>query len=331
MSAESNAAEHPTLMSRLGQVGNKVVAVSEIRIIALVVLTIILLTIATPNFATGNNLKAMGAGLAVDAIVAVGMTVVLISGGFDLSVGSVIGLSGMITGLAVLAGAPPALALLVGILVGATVGLVNGLLIAKVGINALITTLGTMTAVASLALVVTSGAPVSMFPKSYLSLGQGRLAGVPYLIITALVVTFVGDFLMRRLRLSRWVYFLGSNEQAARLTGLPVDPLRIGVYILVGCLAGLAGVLTTSRLSAAFPLSGSGTELRVITACVLGGASIYGGEGSIIGSFLGVLLMALIANGLVMLKVSVYWQGFASGVLLILAVTLDIVTRKRRA
>ena len=132
--------------------------------------------------------------------------VVLVSGGFDLSVGSVIGFSGMITGLAVLAGAPPALALLVGIGVGATVGVINGLLVAKVGINPLITTLGTMTAVASLTLVVTRGAPVSMFPKGFLNLGQGQLAGVPYLIITAILVTLVGDFLMRRLRLSLPAY-----------------------------------------------------------------------------------------------------------------------------
>ncbi len=132
------------------------------------------------------------------------------------------------------------------------------------------------------------------------------------------------------MRVFRLIYFIGSNEQAARLCGLPVTALRIGVYVLSGTLAGVAGVLTTSRLGAAFPLSGTGTELRVITACVLGGASIYGGEGTVIGSFLGVLLMALIGNGLILMRVSVFWQGFASGLMLLAAVTFDIFSRRQR-
>jgi ribose transport system permease protein len=302
----------------------------EIRILGVNVVVGILLTLATPHFLNADNLTAVAIGFATDAIIAVAMTMILITGGFDLSVGAVLALGGMIAGICLHAGWNMWTAIACALVSGALIGAANGLIITRIKVNPLITTLGMMSIVNSLTLVISGGYPLSSFPKAFLFIGQGFVFGIPFSVLTMIILIIIGDILLRNARGLRLLYYVGSNENAAMLSGIPVRLVRFWVYVFGGFMAGLAGVIATSRLSSAFPLAGSGTELRVISACVIGGASLAGGEGSILGSLLGVLLMGLISNGLVLLNVSTYWQGIVSGSILIAAVTFDILSRQKK-
>jgi ribose transport system permease protein len=302
----------------------------EIRILGVNLLVGVLLTFATPHFLNADNMTAVAIGFATDAIIAIAMTMILITGGFDLSVGAVLALGGMIAGICLHSGWNMWAAILCALLSGALIGAVNGLIITRIRVNPLITTLGMMSIVNSLTLVISGGYPLSSFPKAFLFIGQGFVFGIPFSVLTMIILVLVGDVLLRNARVLRLLYYVGSNENAAMLSGIPVRLVRFWVYVFGGLMAGLAGVIATSRLSSAFPLAGAGTEMRVISACVIGGASLAGGEGSILGSLLGVLLMGLINNGLVLLNVSTYWQGIVSGSILIAAVTFDILSRKKK-
>jgi ribose transport system permease protein len=258
------------------------------------------------------------------------MTVVLVGGGFDLSVGSMLAFGGMIVALLLSRGYPILPSIVLALLVGAGVGLINGLMVAIVRVNPLITTLGMMTILSSATLVVSGGYPQTGLPKDFLVLGQGYQLGIPIAIWITFILVIVGDFLLRRARWLRLVYYVGNNKEAAALTGIKVKRVQIFTYILVAAAAAFAGIISTSRLSSAFPLAGKGTELRVIAACVIGGCSLSGGEGSIFGAFLGVVLMALINNALVLFNVSVYWQGIVSGLVLLGAVVFDIWSKRQQ-
>ena len=302
----------------------------EIRIVGIVLVVGIVLTLSTPYFLNSSNLVAVAIGFATDAIIAIAMTIVLITGGFDLSVGSVLALGGMIVAILLHAGWSMWAAMACGLLAGAFVGALNGLIITRVGVNPLITTLGMMSIASSATLVVSGGYPLSSFPASFLFIGQGLLAGLPFSILLVVVLVVIGDILLRKTSWLRLAYYVGSNEHAAELSGISVRWVRLISYVFCGLMAALAGIVATARLSSAFPLAGAGTELRVISACVIGGASLAGGEGTILGSLLGVLLMALINNGLVLLNVSIYWQGIVSGLILIAAVSFDILSRRSK-
>ena len=301
----------------------------EMRIVAVVLAVSLALSGATPHFLNSSNLTAVAIGFATDAIIAIAMTIVLVSGGFDLSVGSTLALAGVVVAKLLHSGASIGIAIPATLAVAALVGAVNGLIITRFKVNPLITTLGMMSIGSSATLVLSGGYPVSRLPQSFLFLGQGFIWGVPVAVLITLLLVIIGDILLRRTRWLRLVYYVGGNEQAAALSGIPVERVRLLSYIFCSVMAGFAGIIATSRLSAAFPLAGTGTELRVISACVIGGCSLSGGEGSILGSLLGVLLMALINNGLVLLNVSIYWQGIVSGLILIAAVTFDMLSRRR--
>jgi ribose transport system permease protein len=302
----------------------------EMRIVGILIVVAVVLSLSTPHFLNPSNLSAVAIGFATDAMIAVAMTIVLITGGFDLSVGSVLALGGVIVGQLLHAGWPVLPAIVVALACGAFVGAINGLIITRIKVNPLITTLGMMSIVSSATLVLSGGYPVADFPRGFLFLGQGYIAGIPAAVLIMAAFVLVGDILLRRTRWLRLVYFVGSNEQAAGLSGVAVARVRLLCYIFCAAMAAFAGVVATSRLSAAFPLAGAGTEMRVISACVIGGASLSGGEGTILGSLLGVLLLALIQNGLVLLNVSIYWQGIVSGAILIAAVTFDMLSRRSR-
>lgn len=308
-----------------------IVQARELRLFLVIVVAAILLRLATPYFLTASNLSALGIGMATDAIIAVAMTVVLIGGGFDLSVGSMLALGGMVAALLLNSDVPTLPGILLTLLVGAGVGTINGMLVTLANINPLITTLGMMTILSSATLVISGGYPQTGLPDNFLFLGQGYFLNIPVAIWIVLVLVVVGDFLLRRSRWLRLVYYVGSNHEAAALAGINVTKVRIFTYILIATAAAFAGIVSTSRLSSAFPLAGKGTELRVIAACVIGGSSLNGGEGSILGSLLGVVLMALINNALVLLNVSVYWQGIVSGLILIGAVAFDMWSKRRQA
>jgi ribose/xylose/arabinose/galactoside ABC-type transport system permease subunit/ABC-type sugar transport system substrate-binding protein len=283
----------------------------------------------TNRFLTGENLRAILTGIAPDGLIAIGMTFVIITGGFDLSVGSTLALGGYVSSVALLAGYSTPAAVALGILSGAIVGFINGFIITKIKVNPLVTTLGTMTIVRGLVLVQTQGAVVTGFPQSFRQIGEGAFLGIFYPVIIFLVLLVIADLLLRNSRFLRQIYYVGGNEEAARLSGINVDRVRMVMYVITGMLAALAGVLTTAKNGSASPIAGIGTELRVIAAVVIGGASLAGGIGTILGTFLGLLLTGMIANGLGFMRVSFYAEGIITGLILIVAVMIDQLTGDR--
>jgi ribose transport system permease protein len=300
--------------------------------IALVVAAVFLaMCFASPYFLSSGNLLALLLGLSVEAIIAVGMTNLMVAGGFDMSVGSVVAFTGAATALLLTADVPVALAVAVGLALGAAIGLFNGLVVSKVGINPFVTTLSSLSLFRGLTLILTKGRNIAGLPDAFNALGQTTVLGVQTPIIIAVVLILAGDQLLRRFRFFRQSYYIGSNERAARLSGIPVDRMKTLAYVFTGLLAGLAGVVMTARLGAASVTAGTGLELRVITAVIIGGASLQGGEGTVLGAFLGSLLMALITNALTLLGVDVYWQTFVIGATLLTAVVVDRLGKARAA
>jgi ribose transport system permease protein len=284
---------------------------------------------ASPYFLSSGNILALLLGLSVEAIIAVAMTNLMVAGGFDMSVGSVVALTGAATALLLTSEVPVWLAVLVGLSIGAAIGLFNGFIVSKVGINPFVTTLSSLSLFRGLTLILTKGRNISGLPDGFKALGQATLVGVQTPIIIAVVLIIAGDIMLRRFRFFRQSYYIGGNERAARLSGIPVDRMKALAYVFTGLLAGLAGVVMTARLGAASVTAGTGLELRVITAVIIGGASLQGGEGTVLGAFLGSLLMALITNALTLLGVDVYWQTFVIGATLLAAVLIDRMGKAR--
>jgi ribose transport system permease protein len=308
----------------------QITAQREFIMLLVIVIFAIIMAIASPIFLTWLNIEAILMALTVEATIAVGMVILLISGGLDLSVGSTLALVGVVTGLVLTAEVGTIPAIIIGLLAGLGVGLVNGLLVAKMKINPFITTLGTMITVRGLLLILASGRAILNLPDSFTVVGQGRLFSVQYPIFVLLFLVIVGDLLLRNSRFLRQSYYIGGNENAARLSGINVDGQKIFYYCLVAVLAGVAGLMLTARFGSASLTVGTGIELRVITACIIGGASLSGGEGSVLGAFLGALFMGMLANALNLLGVDVYYQSFLTGLILILAVVFDVVNERRK-
>jgi ribose transport system permease protein len=322
MTLSTAKAPRPSLLSYL-------FGIRELTIALVIVVVSALLAFTSPAFLTSANMSAVAIGLVTDGVIAIAMTMVLITGGFDLSVGSVLAFAGMIVANLLHGGVGLLPALLLTLAAAGLIGLVNGAIITKVGVNPLITTLGMMGIASGLTLVISGGYPISNFTDNFLYIGQGSLFSIPVSVIVLIVLVVIGDILLRRAQWLRLIYYLGGNERAALLSGIPVDRIRILIYIFCAVMAGAAGIIATSRLGSAFPLAGKGAEMRVISACVIGGCSLKGGEGTILGAILGVLLMAIINNGLVLLNVSIYWQSIVSGVILVAAVTFDMLNQRR--
>jgi ribose transport system permease protein len=322
--------EVKTLNNNLQKSLQKLLNVKEFFIIILIVAVGVLLWVLSPYFLTSSNLTAVFIGLTADAIIAIGMTVLLVSGGFDLSVGSVLALGGVVAALLMGFGVNMWLAMLAALFTGLFTGLLNGLVVTRLRVNPLIATLGMMTIARSATLVVSQGYPLANVSKDFTVIGQGFIWLLPVATLGMLILTVIGDVFLRKSIFFRQVYYIGGNEKAALYSGIPVNRIKVIIYSLVGILSVLAGIVTTSRLSSAFPQAGLGTEMRVISACVIGGSSLAGGEGTIFGSLLGVILVSMINNGLVLLNVSVYWQGIVSGLVLVGAVALDSFNRTRK-
>lgn len=304
------------------------VEVRELTTLIFVLLIGTYLSIVSPHFLTVPNLTVVALGMSINAIVAVGMTILLVLGGFDLSVGATLAVAGALAGLYAKSGGPVPVAVAVGLTTGLVVGLINGVCVARVGINPLIQTLGMLSILRGATLLIAGGYGVTTLPSSFNSLGQTVSLGLQTPIWVMLAVVGIGDLLLRRTRLLRQAYYIGGNEKAARLSGINVDRVKIGGYVLSALLASLAGVLLAARFGAASVSAGQGIELAVIAAVVIGGASLSGGEGTILGALLGVLLMELISNGLNLLGVAVYWQPIVIGLVLIVAVALDALSRR---
>ena len=307
-------------------------AISQLAAAGALIVVFLFLSFASPVFLTADNLFNIGTQTAVVAVIAVGMTLVIITAGIDLSVGSVAALSGVVgVTLMVSYGFPPLLGVAGGVLVGATAGLVNGLLVSFAGLNPFIATLGMLTVARGLVFIATGAVAVFGAPESFRLLGQGRIGPIPIPIIVILVVAVLGYVVLSRTKLGRYAYAMGSNPEAARLSGIPIRRYLTSVYVISGALAGLGGMIAASRVNSGQPNYGVGLELDVIAAAVIGGASLFGGQGTIVGTLIGAFLIALIRNGAVLLNVDIFYQSVIIGVVIWLAVFWDQYRRRRLA
>lgn len=298
-------------------------------IVALVVL-FVGLAIWSPFFLGSTNLLNIGKAVAIVGIVAVGETIVIISGGFDLSIGSVMAASGMTAAILVGWGVPLPAAFAASLLLGVVVGLVNGAIISYARINPLITTLATLAIVRGLAYVVAGGREIVVTDPTWLWIGTGTLAGIPVMIWIVAVTFLVFGWAMPRTLFGRYAYAIGSSARAARLAGVAVDRWRLAFYVTCGTLAALAGLVLVARTGNAQPSAGLGYELDVITAVILGGTSLTGGRGKLAGTLVALLVIGIVNNGLTLLGVPSYWQQVVKGGILLAAVLYDELRRNRR-
>lgn len=295
-------------------------------IIGLVIFSIII-SILNPRFMTVSNLLNILRQTSINSIIAAGMTFVILTGGIDLSVGSTLALTGAVSAWMIMSGANPVVAFAVALGLGALIGVFNGLVISKGKVQPFIATLAIMTIARGFTLVFTDGKPIStgyeanaeMFNK----IGTGYFLGVPIPIYVMIIVFGLGYYLLKHTRLGRRIYALGGNEEATALSGINVNKVKLAVYGMSGMLAALAGVIITARLSSAQPTAGSGYELDAIAAVVLGGTSLAGGVGSVLGTVVGALIIGVLNNSLNLMNVSSYYQLLAKGVVILVAVLID--------
>jgi ribose transport system permease protein len=291
-------------------------------------LTLLVLCVATAllndRFLSPLNLTNILVQSSIMAVIAMGMTFVIVGGGFDLSVGSTAALSGCVAAMAMVK-AGLAVGVLAGVAAGAAVGLANGLVIARLGVNPFITTLGTMVLVRGVVFLVTGGAPVGDegLPAAFVAFGSGRLLGIHYLVWVPAVLLAVLSWVMHMTPYGRRVFATGGGREAAYLSGVPVDRVVASTYVWCGGLAGVAGVMLAARLQSGQPTSGEFYELTAIAAVVLGGAALQGGEGSLYKSVIGVFIMIVLGNSLNLLNVDSYWQRVAVGAVIIAAAAAD--------
>lgn len=299
-------------------------------LLLLIILVCIGASIAFPEqFPTFQNLQQVLLNVSIETIVAVGMMILMISGVFDLSVGSVAALSGALTAYLIMnVGMPVAIALLCGIAISITAGLFNGYFISRIGINPLIQTLASMGMLRGLALMI-AGAGIQNLPYNFIYIGQSKMLGVQSPIWWMMIIVILFHYLTTYTTFFRRYYYIGGNERAAELSGIHVKNMKLYSFILSALLAGIAGILLTSRLGAAISSMGRGMELRVITAVILGGASLQGGQGKITGALLGTVFIGIVSNIMVLSRVSGYWQEIILGVLLIGAIWFDLVIQKK--
>jgi Ribose/xylose/arabinose/galactoside ABC-type transport systems, permease components len=309
----------------------KVFDVREIAILLIVILLSLVLALNSKQFLSVENFKIIGNYISTDMIIGAFLTVSLIAGNTDFSVGSNMGLSGFVCGLLLNAGYSIPVSILCALVVGALVGLLNAFAIVRLKVLPMITTMGTWMAFKGLGLMIINSTTLSNFPSNFKEIVQGwNLFGVSSLIIVMLIVTVVTAILLRYVSFFHQAYFIGSNLESAKLSGIRVNRFVYITYILTGICAALAGVLAISRYGSAPASLGQGVEFRVISALLIGGISLNGGEGSILGTFLGILLMALIANGLTLFAIDSNLQNVLIGSIMIIAVAVDEANRRRQ-
>jgi ribose transport system permease protein len=314
------------MRDRLGDV------ISQLAAAAGLIVVVIAMSIASPYFLTSNNLFNIAVQVSVVAIVAVGQTLVILTAGIDLSVGSVAGLSGVLGTMAVShAGLPILPGVLVGILVGAAVGLINGVLVTRMALPPFIATLGMLGVARGLTFIVGGETAVYGLPDNFRLLGEGQIGPVPLPLLYLIVIAVIGYIVLSRTKLGRYAYAIGSNKEAARLSGIPLHRYMVAVYVICAALAGFGGMIAASRVHSGQPNYGVGLELDVIAACVIGGTSLFGGVGTIGGTLIGAFLMGVIRDGAVLLNITQYYQQVIIGVIIWLAVWWDQVRRRRMA
>ncbi|KXF75537.1 ribose ABC transporter permease [Paramesorhizobium deserti] len=300
----------------------------RVGILMVLVALVLLMAAIAPNFNRVDNLLNIARAISINAILAAGMTVVILTGGIDLSVGSTIAVSGVVAVIAAIAGVPAPLAVLTGMAVGALCGLVNGWLTAYLALAPFIVTLGTMTFLRGLAYTITDGQPIVSSGLNFRDLGNGYVGPIPVPVIIMVVVYAVVWFVLERTRYGRHVYAVGGNAEAAKLAGVRVKRVVTSVYVLAGACAGLAGVIFAARVISAQPTAGTGYELDAIAAVVLGGTSLAGGRGRIVGTLIGSVILGVLSTGLILLNVQFFTQLLIKGAVIILAVAIDSLKQR---
>ena len=317
----------PERRTRFGSVTR---AINELTIVVGFVVISVYLAATTPAFLTSANILSILLASSLIGLVAVGETFVIVTGGIDLSVGSVVAFTGVMTGLALSAHVPVALAVLIGIGIGALSGGFIGFAVTVLNMSPFIVSLAVLAMARGLAFIVTNGNTIFGFPDAYDNIGGGNLGPFPVAALISLGVFLVAGLVLARTVFGAEVYAVGGNREAARLAGIPVGRTLAICYVISGALAGLGGVVLSGRLDSAQPIAATGLELNAIAAVVIGGASLFGGKGSVLGTLLGVLIIGLINNGLTLKNVQPFWVQFIQGAVIFGAVLIDSLNQKRR-
>lgn len=324
MAAESKTTQQKHNFDNTGKI------FSKYGIFLVFIILFALLSIITDTFFTSRNLINVLKQVSINGIISVGMMCVLLTGGIDLSVGSLVALTGVVaTSFAHPGTYPVFVPILLGVLAGALFGAVNGTIISNFKLPPFIATLGSLSVASGMALVISKGRPISNLSDAFRVVGGGCLFGIPILIYILVVCFILGYIVLTYTKFGRYLYAIGGNEDAARASGLNVKKIILSVYIISGACAGLAGTVLASRINAGQPNSGVGYELDAITAVVIGGTSLNGGVGKVSGTLFGVLIVGIINNGMDLLNISSYYQKIVKGVIIVLAVLLDQVTKNK--
>lgn len=297
-------------------------------ILIFLIVLFIILSFSSPYFLTVENLTKVIRQVAVVGIVTVSMTMVILTGGIDLSVGSMLALSSVILAKLMVAGVNVPVAIILTLVAVMTLGLFNGFLINKIKISPLISTLGTMTVYSGLTYILTGGRSIFGFPHSFSFIGQGYILKLPVPILILGLVYVFGFFILNNTRFGRYLYGIGANERASILSGVNVNKVKYIAYIISGLLSSLAAVVMLSRVNSALPNLGEGLEFDVVTAVVLGGVSVNGGEGKLQGVIIGLLIIAILSNGMILLGVGNYFQTVVKGLVLLVAVGIDNISKR---
>lgn len=310
----------------------RVLRMRETGLVLIILALFLIMSFASPYFLTWANMRAMSMAFAVDGILVVGMTILLISGGIDLSVGSVTAFAMVIAGWLFLSGIDPWVASAIAILICTGIGAFMGFFVTKVGLHHFIVSLAIMVIARGACLLFTGGRPLGLYtlPPEFKFIGQGSIGPIPVVIVIFVVVVVAFDFMLRKTTMFRKVFYTGSNEKAAAYSGIRTKKVIFLTTTLCSTLCGVAGIIYMARFGSAQPTFGLGLELTIIAAAVIGGASLNGGSGSILGAILGVVLLSLVSSSLALLDVSVYWQDIIRGSILLSAVTIDHYLNKRR-
>ena len=301
----------------------------NLKAFSVLILLLIAFSLLNGNFVRTNNLITILQQSSHVAILAYAETLVIITGGIDLSLGSILGLSGVVVGKLLLAGAPIPLAVLGALTVGGLCGLLNGFLVAKAKLVPFIATLGMQNIARGVAYVVTNSLPISGLPEDFYYIGGGKIGIIPVPVVVMLVLAVMFSFMMNKCTLGRRIYALGSNREAARLSGIKNDRTEIGVFAIGGVMAGIVGVILASRVVSSQPNAGVGYESDAIAAAIIGGTSPSGGSGTILGTVIGALTIAALKNGLNILQVNAFWQQVAIGIVIIVAVFIDRIRKDK--
>ncbi len=298
---------------------------TEMALLGAYIVMVLIFSILSPYFFSMKNFLNIGLYAAIMGVTATGMTLALLSGGLDLSVGSVMSFVGMIVATTIPEKGSVFLPIVYGLLVGLACGFINGLIITKVKINPLITTLATMQIFRGGAFIYSNGVSVLISNPGYKWIGRGYVFGIPVPLVIMLVMFLIFWYILKHTVFGRKVYSIGGNSQASYLSGINVNKVRMAVYVIVSFTAAISGIILSSQAGSGLPQGGTGMEMQVISAVILGGASLSGGKGNIIGTFLGVIILSTLNNGMVLLNIPSFWQMVTSGVVLILAVASDVL------